>query len=85
MKQFTRTYTDDDGTTHIWKYDLDKFSRGPIETTVNYSKESLSEGGKTKNNKIDQKYLNPANGKYVSYQRYHQLVKEGKITPSNGK
>ncbi len=73
MKQFTRTYTDDDGTTYIWKYDLDKFSRGPIETTVNYSKESLSEGGKTKNNKIDQKYLNPANGKYVSYQRARML------------
>jgi len=73
MRQFTRTYMDDDGTTHIWKYDLDKFSRGPIETTVNYSKESLSEGGQTKNNKIDQKYLNPANGKYVSYQRARML------------
>ncbi len=73
MRQFTKTFIDDDGTTHVWKYDLDKFSRGPIETTVNYSKESLSSSGKQKNNKIDQKYLNPANGKYVGYGRAKSL------------
>jgi hypothetical protein len=73
MRQFTRTYIDDDGTTHTWKYDLDKFNRGPIETTVTYLKEYLTESGKVKDNKIDQKYLNPANGKYVSYQRARML------------
>ena len=73
MRQFTRTYVDDDGTTHIWKYDLDKSNRGPIETTVNYSKEYLMESGKTKDNKIDKKYLNPANGKYVGYGRAKSL------------
>jgi hypothetical protein len=73
MRQFVRTFEDSDGTTYIWKYDLDKFSRGPIETTINYPKEFLLDDGKQKNNKIDQKYINPANGKYVGYGRAKSL------------
>lgn len=33
--------------------------------------------------KTQRKYFNPINGKYVSYQRYHNLIKEGKISPQN--
>ena len=29
--KFEVTYKDDDGTESVWKYDLKKFSRGPIE------------------------------------------------------
>ena len=73
MKQFVKTFEDDDGTIHIWKYDLDVFNRGPIETTVNYSKEFLSGEGEQKTNKTEQKYLNPNNGKYVGYSRAKTL------------
>lgn len=82
MKQFTRTFINDDGTTCVWKYDLDKSTSGPIETTTSYPKEYLGTVEKTKDNKIDKKYLNPANGKYVSYQRARAL---GLTSPSNGK
>jgi hypothetical protein len=69
MKQFTRTFIDDDGVNHVWKYDLDKSTSGPIEVLISYPKGYLETTENIKNNKIDQKYLNPANGKYVSYQR----------------
>ena len=81
MKQFTKTFINDDGTTCVWKYDLDKSTSGPIETTTSYPKEYLGTVEKTKNNKVDQKYFNPANGKYVSYHRYRQLIKDRKIMP----
>lgn len=73
MKQFTRTFINDDGTTCVWKYDLDKSTSGPIETSTSYPKEYLKTIEKTKNNKVDQKYLNLNNGKYVGYCRAKAL------------
>jgi hypothetical protein len=77
-RQFTRTYINDDNTTCVWKYDLDKSVTGPIETTCHYPKNYLGEAN-SKLNKTNQKYINPANGKEIAYGRYKQLVKEGKI------
>lgn len=34
-RKFTRTY-DDEFTIETWKFDLDKFSRGPIEVDIKY-------------------------------------------------
>ena len=35
MRKFTRTYEDDD-TTEIWTFDLDKFDKGPISVEIKY-------------------------------------------------
>jgi hypothetical protein len=35
-RKFQRIYKDDDGTEAIWKYDLDKFSNGPISVDIKY-------------------------------------------------
>jgi hypothetical protein len=34
-RKFTRVYEDDD-TTEIWTFDLDKFSNGPINVDIKY-------------------------------------------------
>ena len=78
IKQFQRSFTNDDGTTEIWKYDLDKFPKGPIETTTIYPKgwQSPLEIIKGKNKKLplsQQQFLNPATGKMVAYFRAKQL------------
>lgn len=33
---FERRYTNLDGTTEVWKFNLDKFERGPVEVIINY-------------------------------------------------
>jgi hypothetical protein len=35
MKKFTRTF-EDEFTTEIWTYDLDKFNKGPISVDIKY-------------------------------------------------
>lgn len=35
MRKFTRSYEDDD-TTEIWTFDLDKFENGPIGVEIKY-------------------------------------------------
>lgn len=35
MRKFTRSYEDED-TTEIWTYDLDKFDKGPISVEIKY-------------------------------------------------
>jgi len=35
MRKFTRNYEDED-TTEIWTYDLDKFENGPINIEIKY-------------------------------------------------
>lgn len=87
VMQFTRVMTDDDGCicTWIYDYDVNKVS-GLISVDIEYPKgydfrtpeEKLKKEQKGLN-KTEMKYLNPLNGKQVSYQRYHQLIKEGKI------
>ena len=76
--KFQREFKNDDGTTEIWKYDLDKFSKGPIETITNYPKDWQSPIDiiKGKNKKLPlskQQFLNPATGKTVAYFRAKQL------------
>jgi hypothetical protein len=34
--KFEITYKDDDGCISIWKYDLKKFTNGPIEVSIKY-------------------------------------------------
>lgn len=78
ITKFERNYINSDGTTEVWRYDLNKFKNGPIEVTINYPKgyksplETFSEEQKdlpiTK-----QKFLNPTNGKLVGYTRAKNL------------
>jgi len=80
-RKYSTIFVNDDGVIDTWIYDLDKNPYGPIETNFSYPKNYNLVSETQKDNKVDKKYLNPYNGKYVSYQRYHQLVKEGKIIP----
>jgi len=80
MQKHTRTFIDDDGVTSVWEYDPAKSTNGPYDVTIKYPKDFLTaEPVQRVLNKTEQKYLNPNNGKYVSYQRYQQLIKEGKV------
>jgi hypothetical protein len=80
-RQYIQTFIDDEGIKYTWKYDLDKFEYGPIEVDVVYPSGykpifEKQEEQKTINSKIPLKYqtfLNPKNGKQVSYQRAKQL------------
>jgi hypothetical protein len=78
LRQYQREFINDDGTTEIWKYDLDKFDKGPIETTTIYAKDYKSplEIIKAENKNIPltkQQWLNPSNGKMVGYARAKSL------------
>ena len=71
-------YKNEDGTDMIWKYDLSKSDRGPYEVEVIYPKsfKTQHEIMEEQNNKIpltQRKYINPANGKFVGYQRAKAL------------
>jgi hypothetical protein len=78
-RKFTREMApDSDGVTALWKYDLDKTDRGPIEVELIYPK-----GFKSSQEKIDEnnaklplkyrEYINPSNGKIVGYARAKAL------------
>ena len=41
-RKFQHEYKDSDGSVSIWKYDLDKFSRGPVEVEIVYPKDFLT-------------------------------------------
>jgi hypothetical protein len=80
MEKHTRTFIEDDGVISVWEYDPSRHTNGPCEITMKYPKDFLTKEQKPQTlNKTEQKYLNPNNGKYVSYQRYQQLIKEGKV------
>lgn len=80
MKKYTRTFVEDDGVVTIWEYDPEKNTNGPYDVIIKYPKDFLTLEQKSPQlSKTEQKYLNPNNGKYVSYQRYQQLIKEGKV------
>ena len=74
-KQFQRSFTNDDGTTEIWKYDLDKFSKGPIETITDYPKgwQSPLDIIKGKNKKL------PLKSKFFIFEYAAELL----MTPLN--
>jgi hypothetical protein len=89
LRVFTREYKDEDGVKNIWKYDLDKWDHGPVEVEIIYPKDWKSSldlkkiadkqakkmakklDGKVAKSKM--KYLNPSNGKMVSYSRAKTL------------
>lgn len=80
-RKYTRIYLDEEGVTHIWKYNLDRQPNGPIEVEFSYPPgyrpifEKLEEQIQI-NSKIPLKYqtfLNPQSGKMVAYQRAKQL------------
>jgi hypothetical protein len=83
-RQFERIFVNDDGTIDVWKYDLDIWENGPIETVViGETKAIISDKKGNKQHEIDEtdesiprskrKYLNPANGKLVGYTRAYNL------------
>ena len=77
-RKFTRSFTDQEGVVSIWKYDLDKFNRGPIEVEQIYPKDYLTVSDKIKKDnkklpKSQQKFLNPDNGRTVGYYRAKTL------------
>lgn len=85
-KIYQLEFLDKEGVKSIWKYDLDITKNGPIEVEQIYPKgyETPEELREKQNNKLpltQREYLNPKNGKLVSYQRFKQLIKEGIIDP----
>lgn len=89
LRKFTREYVDIDGVKSIWKYDLDKWDRGPLEVDIFYPKDWKSpidlkkiatkqakKMAKKLNGKIAKskmRYLNPSSGKMISYSRAKTL------------
>jgi len=73
-RQFTRKFTEEDGSVATWYYDLDKFSNGPIkvEITAPVIKETWEEQN-AKKSKTQRKYFNPENKKWIGYGRAKQL------------
>jgi hypothetical protein len=78
-RKFTREMApDSDGVIALWKYDLDKTDKGPVEVELIYPK-----GFKSSQEKIDEnnaklplkyrEYINPSNGKIVGYARAKSL------------
>jgi hypothetical protein len=73
-RKFTKTFSNDQGIISIWKYDLDKTTRGPVEVEQIYPKDYISPIDKNKKpSKSQQKYINPKNGKEISYYRAKAL------------
>jgi hypothetical protein len=78
-RKFTREMAPDaDGVISLWKYDLDKYDKGPIEVELIYPKgfKSPQEKIDDNNNKLPLKYreyINPVNGKIVGYARAKSL------------
>lgn len=81
-KQFERVYKSDDCTT-IWKYDLDKFTNGPISVEFKWSAEYLKEnrgGGKEKKEgKLGE--LHDAFAK-IDAKRKKKKVKKAEVKPA---
>jgi hypothetical protein len=75
LRKFTREFQDHTGHRSVWTYDLDKNPNGPIMTEQFYPKGSKEEPNETDESipKTKRKYLNPKNGKMVSYLRAKEL------------
>lgn len=77
-RQFQRIYKDNDGVVSTWTYDLDKFPNGPILVENEYPKDWKSPSEEIEESQENlpitkRKYLNPKNGKLVSYARAKML------------
>ena len=70
--KFTRVYTNEDGSMDTWYYDLDIRKSGPVSVEYEPS-QSIAKVLEDKIPKSQKKYLNPINGKMVSYCRARQL------------
>ena len=78
LRKFTKEFTSSDGTKSIWKYNLDKQPNGPYEVEQVYSKDYVSvedkfEKENKKVSKYQQKFINPVNGRTISYYRAKTL------------
>ena len=73
-RKFTREFTNFIGIRSVWKYDLDAYPNGPISVENFYPNGFVADVEKeNKLPKTQRKYINPANGKEVSYGRAKQL------------
>jgi hypothetical protein len=73
-RKYTRVFSNLDGGSETWHYDLDKFSNGPIKVEITYL--TKYESFEDKNAKLPptkRKYFNPTTEKYVGYGRAKQL------------
>jgi hypothetical protein len=76
-RKFQREYTNDDGTTDVWVFDLDKFPNGPCEVIVIYPKkyatpqEKLDD--KNKSLPLTKRQWMTDRGKLVGYARAKAL------------
>jgi len=74
LRKFTKEFVHPDGTKSIWKYNLDKHPNGPYEVEQIYPKDyqTVEQKIKKENKKVskyDQKFINPVNGRTISYYR----------------
>ncbi len=74
----TKVFKSADGVVSTWYYEKDRLDLGPFKVVIDYPKDytSLEEDLKKKNKKIsktNQRFINPSNGKEVSYQRAKAL------------
>lgn len=73
-RQYTREFTDSDGSVSVWHYDLDYFPRGPYKVEVQEAPCTLTwEEKNARLSKTQRKYFNPANNKWIGYGRAKQL------------
>jgi hypothetical protein len=72
-RQFTQTYTDEEGYSQTWHYDLDKSPNGPMMVEIFYPDGYFPEEQEENLPKTKRKYFNPANGKMVAYARAKEL------------
>lgn len=72
LTKFTRKYTNEDGSVDTWYYDLNLRKSGPVSVEFEPS-QSMAQVFEDKIPKSQKKYLNPINGKMVSYCRARQL------------
>lgn len=72
-RKFTQTYTDEEGYSQTWHYDLDKSPNGPMMVEIFYPEGYFKDEDKENLPKTKRKYLNPANGKMVAYTRAKEL------------
>jgi len=73
-RKFTREFTNFKGIRSVCKYDYDVYPNGPISVETFYPSGFVSDVEKeNKLPKTQRKFINPANGKEVSYGRAKQL------------
>jgi hypothetical protein len=74
----TKTFKSIDGVISTWYYEKDRLNLGPFKVEIKYPDNytSLEEDIKKKNKKVsktNQRFINPKNGKEISYQRAKTL------------